>query len=491
MTECDDIAVYFHTPKGASPTVDAGLVCLHGAGGSCVTSGPQSDRSAPSDKAPADRCRGPDPSYPTATAATPVTSSAYSGSGPLSLDLWDPCRGINPFQLPNPLFAPGGTLNRPLNPDPATLLSTATVFGTMTVSTNGQYAGVAAVTASMLPTAAAMIAEFDLPTASAAAPLGNRPTHKNPPFTYLYYHPIHGLADLLGLYDETPPESNVNGTPKPCFRVSQSIRGNFWGFSWKAPMQLCDPQLVRPVITAPREGDPQLLSPVVVAGNANPRAEVRIWKGEYLQGSTIADANGNFTLPIHFANGTHAITATQTDAYGRTSPPTSTSFTLTALGADAPPTATLLPFYHLYKLYHVYTVDEEERAARTSTDTALGGWTLGGKVGKCYSSEVAGTTPLYRLTNGSDSSDRFYTRDPAEANVARAAGWQWEGIPWQGMGVACWVFASQVAGTTPLYRLQLNAPFVYHFYTIDKALRDRLIASGQWLDELIEGYLVM
>jgi len=91
---------------------------------------------------------------------------------------------------------------------------------------------------------------------------------------------------------------------------------------------------------------------------------------------------------------------------------------------------------------HFYTISATER------DSATPGLRYRPDGIACYvfDSQVAGTTPLYRLYR-SQNDAHFYTISADERDHAIAH----DGF--QSEGSACYVFGSQAAGTTPLYRL--------------------------------------
>ena len=91
---------------------------------------------------------------------------------------------------------------------------------------------------------------------------------------------------------------------------------------------------------------------------------------------------------------------------------------------------------------HFYTISATERDSATPG----GGYRPEGIACYVFDSQVAGTTPLYRLYR-SQNDAHFYTTSAAERDHAIAN----DGF--QSEGSACYVFDSQVAGTTPLYRL--------------------------------------
>ena len=92
-----------------------------------------------------------------------------------------------------------------------------------------------------------------------------------------------------------------------------------------------------------------------------------------------------------------------------------------------------------------------------------------GLAGYVFAIQIPGTIPLYRLLHPT-SGDHFYTTSEAERdNAITAYGYQDEGI-------ACFVYAAPtVAGVAPLYRLA-NLINGHHFYTAAKAEYDFALA---------------
>ena len=121
--------------------------------------------------------------------------------------------------------------------------------------------------------------------------------------------------------------------------------------------------------------------------------------------------------------------------------------------------------------HHFYTTSVAER------DNAIAnyGYTSEGTACYVFDSQVSGSTPLYRLLNPSNG-DHFYTTSATERDIAIAS------YGYSSEGTACYVFDSQVSGSTPLYRL-LNPSNGDHFYTTSVAERDNAIASYGYSSE--------
>ena len=106
------------------------------------------------------------------------------------------------------------------------------------------------------------------------------------------------------------------------------------------------------------------------------------------------------------------------------------------------------------RLDHFYTTDWNEVMAAQAA-----GYLDYGPVGRCFSSQIAGTIPLYRLYSNV-AVDHFYTTSEAEAESAAASGYAHEGI-------ACFVFPENAPGTCPFYRYYDpgSGGHADHFYT--------------------------
>ena len=87
---------------------------------------------------------------------------------------------------------------------------------------------------------------------------------------------------------------------------------------------------------------------------------------------------------------------------------------------------------------------------------------------------AAGGSPVYRFYSAGFQS-HFYTIDPAERDRILA---QWS-RDWSYEGVAYTAYRTQVAGTVPLYRFWSDS-FNGHFYTASQSERDRVRAT--WPD---------
>lgn len=97
----------------------------------------------------------------------------------------------------------------------------------------------------------------------------------------------------------------------------------------------------------------------------------------------------------------------------------------------------------------------------------------------------AGTLPLYRYHKGGVTSDHFYTTSLADTDIVYGQGFTFD-------RVEGYLFSTQVAGTLPLYRLSRcvvvnNACDLEHRYTLSANARQSLVNAG-WGVDRIEGY---
>ncbi|MBZ5508280.1 MAG: fibronectin type III domain-containing protein [Acidobacteriia bacterium] len=111
-------------------------------------------------------------------------------------------------------------------------------------------------------------------------------------------------------------------------------------------------------------------------------------------------------------------------------------------------------------------------------DVTAGGFKSEGTVGNLMASQVGGTTALYRLA--SPSGDSFLTRDSNERTAAIGQGLQDQGI-------VGYIATSQQPGTIPLYRL-VNPGAGQHFYTVSESERQEAIRRGL-KDEGVVGFV--
>ncbi|MFJ4997289.1 DUF1524 domain-containing protein [Microbacterium sp. NPDC088619] len=128
---------------------------------------------------------------------------------------------------------------------------------------------------------------------------------------------------------------------------------------------------------------------------------------------------------------------------------------------------------------HFFTADPAERDQIIARWPDV--WTYEGQRYTAFTTQVAGTIPLYRFWS-STYSGHFYTADPAERAAVSA---RWPNI-WKDEGVAYYVYPvdSPQADTVPVARFWSNSA-AHHFYTADAAERDAVLArwSSVWWHE--------
>ena len=143
-------------------------------------------------------------------------------------------------------------------------------------------------------------------------------------------------------------------------------------------------------------------------------------------------------------------------------------------------------FFSLTNTVHFYTQSKWERDLVMST-YPYRFWRLEGTAYETYPSQVANTVPVYRFFSRTYTG-HFYTTNlcemytdcqlhpPGDPHAIYADNvWHYEGI-------AFYVYSTQVAGSTPVYRF--FSPVVsHHFYTNSEAEKNGLIANpttSQW-----------
>ena len=124
---------------------------------------------------------------------------------------------------------------------------------------------------------------------------------------------------------------------------------------------------------------------------------------------------------------------------------------------------------------HFYTTSSAERDNAVSQD----GYLSEGVACYVYATQVAGTIPFYRLR--SPAGDHFYTPSAAERQSLLATpGWTDEGI-------ACYLLPAPDSDAAPLYRLS-SARLGIHFYTISQPEKNVAVSIG-YVVEGIPGYV--
>jgi hypothetical protein len=134
--------------------------------------------------------------------------------------------------------------------------------------------------------------------------------------------------------------------------------------------------------------------------------------------------------------------------------------------------AAVSPVYRFWSntyLHHFYTISEFERDYVIATWPTV--WTYEGPVFYAFTTQVPGTLPVYRFWS-STYRGHFYTISEFERDYVIAT---WPET-WTFEGPAFYAFSTQVPGTSPVYRFWSNV-FLGHFYTISQIERDYVIAT--------------
>jgi len=118
---------------------------------------------------------------------------------------------------------------------------------------------------------------------------------------------------------------------------------------------------------------------------------------------------------------------------------------------------------------HLYSTTANDQAGAYKTE---------GVTGYLMTSQVSGTQPLYRLSNG--KGDMVLTADPNLRATMQSQGYKDE-------GPVGYIATSQLAGTQPFY--QVTSPDgANHFYTTSAGERDQVVGRG-WKDQGTIGYV--
>ncbi|KAF4596999.1 hypothetical protein EYR40_007449 [Pleurotus pulmonarius] len=153
--------------------------------------------------------------------------------------------------------------------------------------------------------------------------------------------------------------------------------------------------------------------------------------------------------------------------------------TLDKNDCTAVPKATfLLRAYNKNVKDHFYTAN----ATQMASAVAVNGYVEGPHMGRVYTTQEAGTVPLYRLYNAS-AKDHFYTTSAAQRDNAIAA------HGYASQGIAAYIYSTQICGSIPLYRLY-SASDVDHFYTIYRGEVDNDVPGRGYADQGIAGYVL-
>jgi hypothetical protein len=131
-------------------------------------------------------------------------------------------------------------------------------------------------------------------------------------------------------------------------------------------------------------------------------------------------------------------------------------------------------FYNDQLKTHFYTTDENEKT-ELQADAAINGWVYEGQAWNAYATNVAGTLPIYRFYSN-DSGTHLYTMDENEKNVLA------QGSVWQYEGVAYYAYPAPSGCTIPVYRLYSDG-LKRHLYTTDANEASILSNGPVWVGE--------
>ncbi|KAJ6533991.1 hypothetical protein DFH09DRAFT_1405764 [Mycena vulgaris] len=140
---------------------------------------------------------------------------------------------------------------------------------------------------------------------------------------------------------------------------------------------------------------------------------------------------------------------------------------------------------HLHRLFqnniehYLYTTSHVEKS-RALQD----GYEFDGVAARVFQTKQPSTVPFYHVHNGA-TGDNFYTTDVRARDAALSSN------PARTIdkGVAAYVFARRLCGSTALYRLY-NPATRDHFYTIDESEREEAVSDGGYDAPVIAGFVL-
>ncbi|KAF8064069.1 hypothetical protein FPV67DRAFT_1451314 [Lyophyllum atratum] len=157
-----------------------------------------------------------------------------------------------------------------------------------------------------------------------------------------------------------------------------------------------------------------------------------------------------------------------------------TGITLQARTCGDPATAVpLLRAYSAQGSDHFYTTSAAD--IQNAVDT--GTYVAEGVAGKIFATQVLGTVPFYRLHSLAPITDHFYTKDAWERDQAvNDPGYTYEGI-------VGYVYPDAACGGLPFHRLYHTAPAEDHFYTMAD-WEVTFAEGGGYVYEKISAYII-
>jgi hypothetical protein len=160
--------------------------------------------------------------------------------------------------------------------------------------------------------------------------------------------------------------------------------------------------------------------------------------------------------------------------------------TLTGTGVNGAPGASDVVEYYNGTLDH-YFITASAYEIQVLDTGGLPGWTRTGFTFHTYLGAVAGTSPVCRYYMPPAQGDsHFFSVLPSECNSipARFPTFVFEGANVMYMYIPNAISGACPAGSIPVYRVWNGGPDSNHRYTIDRQLRDQMVARGY----VAEGY---
>jgi hypothetical protein len=141
----------------------------------------------------------------------------------------------------------------------------------------------------------------------------------------------------------------------------------------------------------------------------------------------------------------------------------------TVVYVEDPAPQTVWRFYSKTYKGHFFTIDEAEKEDLITTNP---NWKFEGGAYRAHADAVDGTVALHRFYS-KNYRGHFFTINEEEMQTVRDTNqknWKYEGI-------AYFVYSQKVAGSVPVHRFW-SKRYKHHFYTIDEAEKDDLIANN-------------
>ncbi|MCC6198423.1 MAG: beta-propeller fold lactonase family protein [Burkholderiales bacterium] len=186
--------------------------------------------------------------------------------------------------------------------------------------------------------------------------------------------------------------------------------------------------------------------------------------------SALGALRGTPTTP-----GTYEFVAQVADSRGAVA---TKSYRFVVAGGAPPAIATIVEFYHgaLDHYFITWIVDE---IAKLDAGTTIKGWARTGKTFNTYTAAQAGSSPIcrYYIPPGLGDS-HFFGRGTVECNATGAANPTFVLEEPNFMHMLLPSAGVCPTGTTPVYRVFSARPDANHRYTVERAVRDAMVAKG-------------